>query len=137
MLAQYLRHLGLMEQRGSGISRMKRLMLEHGLDAPGYEYRDGYFCVILKGPGKNLDRVIVDRNVTAPASKEALLTERQRRIAKWLAKGDSVTNRNCQKHFRISKVTAMNDLGALVNVGIAERVGRGRSVRYLYKGEKR
>ena len=34
---QYLNYLRLMDQRGSGIGRMKSAMLNHGLDAPVYD----------------------------------------------------------------------------------------------------
>jgi len=38
------------------------------------------------------------------------------------------------ERLRISKVTATKDLTKLVEDGLAERIGRGRSVRYVYRG---
>lgn len=43
VLAQSLALLKLMEQRGSGFSRMKSTMLDHGLDAPEFDMVDGYY----------------------------------------------------------------------------------------------
>ena len=138
-LAQYLGHLHLMEQRGSGIRRMQDAMARHGLDSPEYAFRDGYFVVRLKGPADDLDRLRLPegRLAPGPADVEEHLTKRQKEIAEWLASGDAVTNRECQERFGISKVIATKDLAALVATGVAERTGRGRSVRYVYRGGKR
>ena len=139
ILAQYLAHFGLMEQRGSGILRMRQTMLNHGLEAPEYSYRDGYFTVRLNGPGSDLFRLKVplEGNAGVTVGVEERLPERQRQIAEWLAKGETITNRVCQERLKISKVTAMNDLKSLVSAGLAEKVGMGRSARYQYKADKR
>ena len=137
MLAQYLGHLHMMEQRGTGILRMRSAMLDHGLDAPEYLFRDGYFTVVLRGPGNDVDRLKVPSDMHVPASIEERLTKRQRKIVKWLAAGESITNRECQNRLRVSKVTAMKDLSTLVEFGLAERIGKGRSVRYVYRGGNR
>jgi predicted HTH transcriptional regulator len=137
-LAQYLGQLGLMEQRGSGILRMRQTMLNHGLNAPTYAFRDGYFCVTLKGPGSNLGRLSVpDRERNAPAQMEDRLTERQKKMAKVLAKGHPLTSGKCQEMFRISNVTAVRDLAFLVEIGIAKQEGKGRSTRYIFKSDNR
>ena len=137
MLAQYLVQYGLMEQRGSGILRMKQTMREHGLDEPRYSYKDGFFTVTLKGPGEDLFRLKSPLVKEASIRDESILSDRQKKIAKWLAKGESVTNQLCQERLKISKVTAMNDLKALVAVGLADRTGKGRSVKYTYKAKNR
>ncbi|MDP8247716.1 MAG: ATP-binding protein [Candidatus Tritonobacter lacicola] len=137
MLAQYLGHLHLMEQRGTGIRRMQSAMLDHGLDAPEYSFRDGYFTVVLRGPDNNVDRIKMPSDMHVSASIEERLTGRQREIVKWLATGESITNRECQDRFSISKVTATKDLSTLVEFGLAERIGKGRSVRYIYRGGNR
>jgi ATP-dependent DNA helicase RecG len=137
VLAQYLGHLHLMEQRGSGIRRMHSAMIDHGLALPNYELRNGYFTVILKGPADNMASIKIPSIKEATSSIEERLTQHQRDILKWLAAGESVTNRKCQKRFRISKVTATKYLKALVEYGLAERIGKGRSARYVYSGTNR
>jgi predicted HTH transcriptional regulator len=72
-----------------------------------------------------------------PGSVEEKLTERQRAVVGWLASGETITNRGCQERLGISKVTATKDLSALVELGLAERIGRGRNVRYVYGGGNR
>ena len=92
-LAQYLGHLRLMEQRGSGIRRMHSAMVDHGLKGPEYAFRDGYFTVTLRGPGDDIERIRVPAAEGAPASDEERLTDRQRKIVGWLASGETMTNR--------------------------------------------
>ena len=46
----------------------------------------------------------------------------------------SATHEEYQEHFDISKVTATKELRALVEAGFAEQIGKGRSVRYVYRG---
>lgn len=136
-LAQYLGHMRLMEQRGTGIRRMHVAMVNHGLDAPGYAFRDGYFTVALKGPGDDMDRLNVASAGGVSAAVEERLTKRQREMVAWLAAGETITNRECQERLGVSKVTATKDLSTLVGYGLAERVGEGRSVRYVYSGGNR
>jgi ATP-dependent DNA helicase RecG len=136
-LAQYLGHMHLMEQRGSGIRRMHATMIDHGLKAPEYIFREGYFTVILRGPGDDIDQIRIPAETGIPASVEEHLTERQRRILELLAAGETITNRGCQERFKISKVTATKELMTLVESGLADQIGKGRSVRYVYKGGNR
>ena len=136
-LAQYLGHLHLMEQRGSGIRRMRAAMIDHGLKTPEYIFRDGYFTVTLRGPGDDVNQIKIPVEAGIPASIEERLTDRQRRIVEWLAAGKTVTNRECQERFDISKVTATKELRALVEAGFAEQIGKGRNVRYIYSGGNR
>ena len=133
-LAQYLGHLRLMEQRGSGIRRMRAAMIDHGLGAPEYSFRDGYFTVVLRGPGENIDQITIPTDGGISATVEERLTDKQRCILEWLAAGESITNRECQRRLEISKVTASKELRALVEAGLAEQIGKGRSVRYVYGG---
>ncbi|SPD72747.1 Transcriptional regulator with a HTH domain [uncultured Desulfobacterium sp.] len=131
-LAHYLGHLRLMEQRGSGIRRMQAAMLDHGLKSPEYVFRDGYFTVTLRGPGDDINQIKPPIEAGILSSIEERLTDRQRHIVEWLAAGQTITNRECQERFDISKVTATKELRALVEAGFAEQIGKGRSVRYIY-----
>ncbi len=134
MLAQYLTHMSLMEQRGSGIRRMHSIMVDHGLEPPEYSFKDGYFRVLLKGPAEKVDRLKVPSSVGISAAIEERLTERQRKMAELLASGEVLTSGYCQKEFGISGVTVVQDLATLVDLGIAERIGKGRGTRYIFRG---
>ena len=137
-LAQYLGHLHLMEQRGSGIRRMQSAMLDHGLAMPNYEFRDGYFTVVLKGPGNDVESIrIPNIEEEVGSSVYEHLTERQREMAKTIASGAVLTSRECQKRHGISGVMVARDFQALLDAGIANRVGNGRNTRYVYHGGNR
>jgi len=136
-LAQYLSQMNLMEQRGSGIRRMYAAMVDHGLGVPGYSFRDGYFEVVLRGPGDDVDRLKTPAKTSASPSVEERLTKRQRQMAELLASSKALTSRGCQERFGISGVTAAADFKVLVGLGIAERIGKGRGTRYVFRGGNR
>lgn len=133
MIAQTLATLSLMEQRGTGFARMRDAMLNHGLDEPVIAQQDGFFIVTLPGPAGNFDRLRTSENAggrVTPAV-EAQLNERQKRMAVLLASGESLTSRRCEAEFGITRDTATRDFALLLKLGVAEKVGRGRSVKYL------
>ncbi|MFH1674251.1 MAG: ATP-binding protein [Pseudomonadota bacterium] len=134
VLAQSMALLKLMEQRGSGLGRMKSAMLDHGLEIPEFDISDGYFQVILKGPGENMDRLRVPASAvqrTIPPSVEEQLNERQKKMYELLIRGHTLTSRFCEKMFDISRPTAASDFSLLVSLGLARIEGKGRSTRYV------
>lgn len=132
VIAQSLASLGLMEQRGSGIARMRAAMLNHGLDAPRFEMSDGYFQVILPGAGDDLKRLrIPQQNIEVHTILEAL-NERQKKMAAMLAEGIELSSRKCLKLFKVTRDTANRDFDALSKAGVAIRKGKGRSTIYVY-----
>ncbi len=128
LVAQGLRFLELMEERGTGILRMKAAMLEHGLDAPRFAYEEDYFVVTLPGPGDNLDRVRVP--VTRDDKILAHLSERQQRIVEQAILNGAVTASWCVENLNISRNTAFLELNALLELGSLSRVGQGRGTKY-------
>lgn len=135
VLGQYLNHLRLMDQRGSGIGRMKNSMLDHGLDAPVYEETEGYFKVTLMGPGDNLDRLRLPREIdhVFPLSIENQLNDRQKKIMAQILKEGSVTSGWCRKHLPVVYDTIRRDLIALMKLNIIQVQGQGRTARYVLK----
>lgn len=132
LIAQTLATLGVMEQRGSGFARMRDAMLNHGLDEAKITQEDGFFVVTLPGPAGNYDRLNVPAGVSGPITPaiEAQLNERQRKMVGLLAAGEELTSRRCEKEFGVSRPVTAKDFGALVRLGLAEKVGSGRSTRY-------
>ncbi len=133
ILGQYLNHLRLMDQRGSGIGRMKDAMLNHGLNAPEYDLTDGYFCVTLKGPGDDLDRlrILAGTSMGIPPAVEEQLSERQKVILEHAATNGKVTTSWVISNMNVSKVTAVRDLKGLCELGLFEVRGKGRGVHYV------
>lgn len=133
LIAQTLATLMMMEQRGTGFARMRDAMLNHGLEEPHIAQQDGFFVVTLPGPAGNLDRIRTPENaggLVTPAV-EAQLNERQRRMVALLVSGERLTSRRCESEFGVTRDTATRDFALLLKLGIAEKLGRGRSVQYL------
>lgn len=95
----------------------------------------GYFQVVFPGPADELDRIRVPetRLLVTPAI-EAQLNERQRKMMRWLAEGKELTSRQCEAEFGVTRPITAGDLGKLVELGVAERLGAGRSTRYRLRG---
>jgi predicted HTH transcriptional regulator len=132
VLGQYLNHLQLMEQRGSGIGRMRSAMLNHGLDAPKYDLLDGYFRVILMGPGDDLDCLRSPQGIGSgiPPAVEDQLNDRQIAILEQVAKAGRISTSWVVKELAVVKDTARRDFAQLVKLGLLDRSGRGRGVHY-------
>jgi len=132
LVAQGLRFLNLMEERGTGILRMKAAMLQHGLDAPQLAYKDDYFVVTLPGPGNNLDRI----KVPAQRDNKVLetLSERQQQIVQQALLAGSVRPSWCVENLQISRATAFRDLNRLTEFGVLSKQGEGRGTKYVAGG---
>jgi ATP-dependent DNA helicase RecG len=138
VLAQSLAVLNLMEQRGSGLARMKAAMLDHGLDAPRLDVQDGYFQVILAGPADNLDRLRTPAKIEGafvPPSVEQQMNERQKAIVTIALENGVVTSGWCRKRLPVAYDTIRRDLLELVKLGVLEQKGKGRSTRYIVRIE--
>ena len=134
VLAQCLSYFHRIEERGSGFRRMRDQMLNHGLDQPLLTTDTGYFQVTFPGPGDDIDRIRVPetRLVVTPAV-EAQLNKRQKRIVAHVVEHGYVTSGWCRKQFRVAYLTVYRDLKGLVDLGVLEVFGSGRSTRYVTK----
>lgn len=135
LIAQTLATLSVMEQRGSGFARMRDAMLNHGLDEPKIDQQDGFFVVTLPGPAGNYDRIKTPENaggLVTPAI-ESQLNERQKKMVALLTSGEELTSRRCEIEFGVTRPVTAKDFGALVKLGVAQKVGSGRSTRYRLK----
>ncbi|KAF0215232.1 MAG: transcriptional [Geobacteraceae bacterium] len=133
LIAQTLATLDKMEQRGSGIARMRDAMLDHGLNEPKLDQQDGFFVVTLPGPDGNYDRIKTPTTVAGSITPaiEARLNERQQKMVTLLVTGEALTSRRCESEFGITRDTAARDFALLLELGIAEKQGKGRSIRYV------
>lgn len=134
VIAQCLSYFHRIEERGSGFRRMRDAMLDHGLEKPKLGTNTGYFQITLVGPGDDLDRLRVPTSAVGqviPPSMEEQLNDRQRRIVALMAEGEAVTSRQCVELFGITRDTAARDMSQLVDLGLAQKLGAGRSTRYV------
>jgi predicted HTH transcriptional regulator len=136
VLAQCLSYFHRIEERGSGFRRMREQMLNHGLDIPIIGTDTGYFQVTFPGPGDNTDRLHVpEQMLQVTPAVEAKLNERQRKMMQLLVQGKELTSRECEDEFSVTRAVTSADFRKLVEMGLAEKVGGGRSTRYRLKGQ--
>jgi predicted HTH transcriptional regulator len=110
-------------------------MLDHGLDPPLLGTDMGYFQVIFLGPGHNIERLRVpEKRLLVTPAVESKLNERQKEILAFVLTEGAVTNRWCRARFSVVYNTAYRDLQGLVDLGLIEPVGSGRSAKYIPKG---
>ncbi len=135
VLAQCLSYFHRIEERGSGFRRMHDHMLNHGLDQPLLGTDMGYFQITFPGPGENIERLRVpEKRLLVTPAVEAQLNERQKEILAFVLTEGAVTNRWCRARFSVVYNTAYRDLQGLVDLGLIEPVGSGRSAKYIPKG---
>ena len=104
------------------------------LDQPVLTTETGYFQITFPGPGDDIDRIRAPetRLVVTPAI-EAKLNKRQKKIVARVAAHGFVTSGWCRDHLSVVYDTIRRDLISLVELGVLESQGRGRSTRYVFK----
>lgn len=136
VLAQCLSYFHRIEERGSGFRRMREQMLNHGLDKPLIGTNTGYFQITFSGPGENIERLrMPEQSLLVTQAVEAQLNERQRKIMALLAEGRELTSRQCEADFGVTRPVTAKDFRKLIDMGLAEKLGAGRSTRYRLKGQ--
>jgi len=132
LITQTLALMHHMEQRGTGFARMRDAMLDHGLAPPQLSSSDGYFVVTLPGPDGKYDRIRVTGKVAGPVTPaiEEKLTGRQKQMVAILLEGKELTSRDCERRFAVTRPVIAKDFKHLQELGLAERIGSGRSTRY-------
>lgn len=133
LLSQGLVFLKLMEERGTGIRRMRRAMLDHGLEVPHVALDEDRFVLTLPGPGDDLSRIKAPASAAESLPKSVLeeLNKRQRAILEFAISTGSVTNRQVQEQFNVVRDTAHRDLSILCDVNLLQQEGKGRATRYV------
>ncbi|QCX40275.1 ArsR family transcriptional regulator [Aureibaculum algae] len=106
----------MVEQVGSGISRMRDLMIEENLTPPEFN-TEGIFTVTLRRPF-DFDRW-VDKWVDN-------LTDNRVNIIKAIHKNNKVTKRELEEIVSLSPTAIDNNLDALKDLGLIERVGSAK-----------
>ncbi len=136
VLAQGLRLLGLMEELGTGVVRMKQSMRDHGLKAPEYSYRDGHFIVTFLGPGKKISSLKADR--AAPVfevrpSVVDMLTKNQKSIVHELLTKNQAQVPDLAIALRVTQQAVRKDMAKLTKLKLVEKRGAARATYYVLK----
>lgn len=129
LIANYLYDIYYIEKWGTGITKMRRLMGEHGLAEPLFEDLDSFFAVTFYGPGERILDLIPEQGVVD--LRELGLNERQIEALRLMVnERRELSNREYREMFGIAARTATRELVQLVETGMVQQVGRGRSTRY-------
>ena len=124
-----------MEKFGTGISKMKKLMKEHGLSEPEFLEEGDFFVVKFYGPKeKILDLVSGIPEGRKTDLKELGLNERQIEALRLMVnEKKTFSNKEYRQKFKVSNQTYVRDMRGLLKVGLAVPEGRGRALKYRAK----
>ncbi len=115
---------GYVEKPGSGTLRILAALEKAGLPRPEFKEAFAGFQVVFYRDWLTEERL-----------GELGLNERQVKSLLYVRKKGSITNREYQELFSVSKATASRELKELVDKGVFERIGvKGRGVSYRIKG---
>jgi ATP-dependent DNA helicase RecG len=118
--------MGLIEQWGSGIEKMRKACEKAGIPEPKFEEHQGF-------------RVIFKKDIYAEEYLQKIgLNERQIKAVIYVKQKGRITNREYREMFNIKNRMALIDLSDLYNKGILTRVGKtGRGTEYILIGQTR
>ena len=110
------------EQWGTGTNRIIDACLNHGLPEPVFEELSGSLVVTLR------------KRITEEFLRETGLNERQIKAVSHIREKGSITNKEYQVLFDVSRITATRDFKLLEEKGILDRIGKGkRNLKYVLK----
>ncbi len=130
-LCYLFKDIGVMEQYGTGVARMRLLMEEHGLSPPRFETKGPIFIVTFFGPGDRILDLVAD-----PTERTDLrtlgLNDRQIDALRILRnEGQALSNSDYRTRYGVSDRTALRDLSAMMDLGLVRRVGSGPQSFYV------
>ena len=129
LIANYLYDVYYIEKWGTGITKMRRLMHEHGLMEPIFENLNSFFAVTFSGPGERILELIPEEGVVD--LRELGLNERQIEALRLMVnERRQLSNKEYREMCGISRPTSARDLRELVETGWIQEIGKGRSLRY-------
>nr|MBC8359864.1 putative DNA binding domain-containing protein [Candidatus Desulfatibia profunda] len=114
--------MGLIEQWGSGISKMQNLCSSAGIPVPHFEEYQSGFLVEFR---KNI--------YTEEYLRKLGLNERQIKAVAFLKEKGEISNKDYRKLSGLSDEGARKDLNELIEKNIVESRGKGRSIHYILK----
>jgi len=110
------------EHWGTGTNRIIDACVNHGLPEPIFEELFGSLVVTLR------------KMITKESLREMNLNERQIKAVSYIEEKGSITNKQYQVLFDVSRVTATRDLNLLEGKDIVKRIGTGkRDLKYVFR----
>ncbi len=133
LVVQGLTWLELMDERGSGIRRMREIMQRHGLALPRFALIDDEFAVTLASRPKLVEAhgVAAEPLPAEQYSPDPKLTESQNAALKGALETGHISTAWCVQNLGVSRDTAWRMLDDLKEKGYLEKTGTGRATRYI------
>ena len=113
------------EAWGTGITRMKRLMREHGLKEPEFRESEVSFTVIFWGPAEKILETGAEEIVAVE------LNERQKKAIDYIRKHGRISNREYREINNVPKITAYRDTNDLIKKKLVKKIGAGAQIHYI------
>ncbi|MGB0385567.1 MAG: ATP-binding protein [Ardenticatenaceae bacterium] len=130
-LCYLFKDIGEMEQYGTGVAKMRRLMQEHGLQAPRFEKQGPIFKVIFFGPGDGILDLFGDPTERVDLRNLGLNARQIEAMRVLRNQSKAISNGEYRQMFGISDRTALRDLNAMIKLGLVRRIGRGPQSLYV------
>jgi len=117
-----------MEERGKGLAKMHKLLIDSGLSPPRFDFDSGYVVVTFFGSELTGDFIRISEELMIELKKNEL------KIIDQLKKHKKISSSNIRKLLNVSRETANQYLKKLQNKGIIEKRGAGPSTYYVFWG---
>jgi len=127
LICHLLNDMGYMEGFGTGISRMKVQMREHGLSDPILEVEKQFFKVTFHGPKEDILKLVKPKRTDL--RKEGL-NDRQIKALAYIFDKDMISHKEYCKLFDVNNFTAFKELKELVDKGLVKQHGKGLDSHY-------
>lgn len=127
IIAKRMFEMGYFDSWGHGIDKIITWSQANTGQMPLFEDRNNQFKITVFSPLE-----IINKNTVPQKYKENELDEVDQKIINYVKKKDKITNRECQKNFKLSKMQAQLALKQLVEAKILEQRGSGRSTHYIF-----
>jgi ATP-dependent DNA helicase len=129
VVANIFKELGLIEQWGSGIKRIKHSCKKAGLKEPVITKKNDFVDVeIYRLETKNIIKIDDLRTIT----NDYNLLEDEKNIIKFVINNGKITRKEVSKILTIKETKAYELLYSLTQKGYLERKGKGRGTYYTY-----
>jgi len=138
VIANVFKELGLIEQWGSGIARIKSSCLEVGLKEPKIREMNDFVDVEFYRPNSaelmpNNKETVGKPSDTVGKPSDNLMPQEEK-IIQYLDNHERVVSKEVEKLLGIKESRTREFLKSMVDRGLIERVGVGRSTYYVNKG---
>ena len=132
-IAKTVKEMGWIERYGTGIKRVRRMCIEHGLSEPVFKEESDGMLVTVFGLlfDENMQKFVDKENDASAATGgqiggqiENVLTDRQKEILNILEENPYINRDLLSKKLQINQSATFKHLDSLKRKGIIERIGK-------------